>query len=152
MVKVVLSHLLKGHTLIEAVLVIALVGVLAVSAIPKLFEHSLTIARRHTMNATVGAVQIGTVHYSTQQESLGNGFVYPTVLDSVTGAASGVLATGLAPLFTVVTQNGVSSHWFKISNTCYAYDTNGNGTYDSGTDESFHYDSANGTFKQGSAC
>ena len=62
------------------------------------------------------------------------------------------MATNLAPLFGTVLQNGVSAQWYKKDADCYAYDTNGNAAYDSGSDIHFQYLSAAGTFLQVGSC
>lgn len=140
----------KGFTLIELVLVIALLGILAISAIPSLFNLNLTSARSASMNATVGAVQAGIATYAATQASGGGSISYPASLDS---AANGTTASGLTPLFGSVLLNGVTAQWFKSSGTCYVYDTNGNGTKDAApTDTYFQYNTSTGSFTQVSTC
>jgi prepilin-type N-terminal cleavage/methylation domain-containing protein len=145
----------KGFTLIEMVLVIAILGILAVAAMPSLFNISLTSARTNAMNATVGAVQTGITLFGANQLNTTGAISYPATLDSVTGTAGGTAATNLAPLFTGVLQNGVSAQWFKLVGTAgtfvYAYDTNGNASYSSAADTCFTYTIASGTFLQ-TAC
>lgn len=144
----------KGFTLIELVLVIAILGVLAVAALPSLFNVSLTAARTNAMNATVGAIQTGITLYASSQIAAGSPLSYPTTLDSVTGGTPGtpVAATNSVRFFTAVTQNGISAQWFKISangaTIDYAHDTDGTGTFASGstTDTCFRYTASAGTF------
>ncbi len=142
----------KGFTLIEMVLVIAILGILAVAAMPSLFNVSLTSARTNAMNATVGAVQTGITLYGANQLNSTGSITYPSSLDGVTGTAGGVIASNTAPLFTGVLQNGVSAQWFKLAagtgTLVYAYDTNGNGSYSSSADTCFTYTVASGTFLQ----
>ena len=139
----------KGFTLIELVLVVALMGILAIAALPNLFGTTLTGARTSSMNATVGAVQSGVALYAATQAAGGNNISYPTSLDTASANSS---ATGTTPLFGTVLQNGVTAQWFKVSTTCYVYDTNGNGTKDDiGTDTYFLYTIATGTFAQAGA-
>ncbi|MBL4818278.1 MAG: prepilin-type N-terminal cleavage/methylation domain-containing protein [Deltaproteobacteria bacterium] len=142
----------KGFTLIELVLVIAILGVLAVAALPNLFSVSLASARTNAMNATVGAVQTGITMYGANQIAAGSALSYPADLDGITGTSGGVLAAGITPLFTSVTHHGISGHWFKLADGSgtkrYAFDTDGNGTYASGSDICFQYTVATGTYLQ----
>lgn len=135
-----------GFTLIELVLVVALLGILAISVLPGLSTVSITSARSASMNAAVGAVQSGIATYAAAQAASGSSISYPATLDS---AAAGAAASGTVLLFGTVLQNGVSSQWFKVSNTCYVYDTNGNGIKDTNpTDTYFLYTVTDGTFVQ----
>ncbi len=130
----------SGFTLIELVLVAALLGILAIAAFPIFTGTSITTARSGSMNATVGAIQSGIALYASQN-STGS---YPSTLDS---AASDSTASGSNPLFGTVLQNGVTSQWFKVSGTCYVYDTDGDGSKDSNpTDTYYSYSSSAGTF------
>jgi len=141
----------KGFTLIELVLVIALLGVLAVSALPDVFNISLTSARANSRDATVGAAQAALALYAANQISQGSAESYPPFLES-TDLADGTAATRTQPLMAAVLHNGVSSQWFKIDDDCYAFDTNGNGALNNGTDEEVQYSSATGTFLGVSNC
>src|SRR5438445_6834903 len=87
-----------GFTLIELVLVIAILGILAVAALPSLFNISLNSAKNNAMAAVVGAVQTGISLYAANGVATGGGVTYPVTLD---GAAAGA-ASGAAPLFGTV--------------------------------------------------
>jgi prepilin-type N-terminal cleavage/methylation domain-containing protein len=129
-----------GFTLVELVLVVALLGILALVAVPFIANSSITTARTSSMSATVGAVQSGIALYAAQT----GGGSYPASLDS---AANNSSATGSNPLFGTVLQNGVTSQWFKVSSTCYVYDTDGDGIKDANpTDTYYSYNSTAGTF------
>jgi prepilin-type N-terminal cleavage/methylation domain-containing protein len=140
---------MAGFTLIELVLVIAVLGILAVTAMPTMFDISLTNARTNAMNATAGAVRTGLSLYAANQVAQGLAASYPNPLDA---AADGSIASGAAPLFSAVLITGVTAQWIKVSATCYAFDMNGNNTLDAGTDTYFQYDSSTGTFNQIATC
>ena len=135
----------RGFTLIELVLVIAILGILAVAALPSLLGISLTTARTNAMNATVAAVQSGIAVYGANQLAQGNALAYPASLDPAVTTYP-TLASNTTPLFVAVLQNGVNAQWFKKTATLYAYDTPGTGVYSTGSDTCFTYTAATGTF------
>jgi prepilin-type N-terminal cleavage/methylation domain-containing protein len=135
----------KGFTLIELVLVIAILGVLAVSALPSIFDISLTNAKTNARDAVVGAVQAALSLSAASQISNEQTPDWPTNLEP-TDLADGTCASRTVRLFNSVLQNGVSTDWCKVDDDCYAYDSNGNGTFDDGTDEEYQYLEADGTF------
>lgn len=135
----------RGFTLIELVLVIAILGVLAVVALPSLVDIALDTAKTNAMTATVGSIQAGLALYAADQVADGNAVTFPATLDAV---GINTLATLEAPLFTAVLSNGVGSTWFKTSDTAYVYDTDGDGarTTAAPADTCFTYTPATGIF------
>ena len=137
-----------GFTLIELVLVIAILGILAVAALPSLFNISLSTAKNNAMAMTVASVQTGVSLYAANQVATGGSISYPASLD---GAATGAVASGTTPLFGTVLQSPVTAQWIKKSATCYIYDFNQTGVYAAG-DTYFQYTVATGTFLQIASC
>lgn len=144
-----LNH--KGFTLIELVLVIAILGVLAVSALPNIFDISLTSARNNARDGVVGAIQSGLSLYAANQIASGSAESYPPLLET-SDLADATAAARTVALFNQVLQNGVTAQWFKIDDDCYAFDTNGNAALNQGTDVEYQYSSTNGTFLGVSDC
>lgn len=137
---------LRGFTLIELVLVIAILGILAVVALPTLFGDTLTAARSNTAAMTAAAVRAGLGIYMGNEVAAGRPKTYPTTLDA---AADGSAASIANPLFLEVLEQPVTADWFSVTDTCYTYDADGDGTRDAdATDTHFLYAPATGSFAE----
>lgn len=134
---------ITGFTLVEMILVVALLGILAVAAIPIFTTSTVTKARSSSMEAAVAAIQSGIAIYAAEQALTGPSS-YPGTLDNV---ANGTWAKGISPLFGTVLRDGITAQWHRKSATCYIYDTNGNSTVDGASiDTYFTYTPATGAF------
>jgi MSHA pilin protein MshB len=127
----------KGFTLIELSLVIAILGILAIAALPKFINLSQE-AEEASMEGVVGAVRAGIALYrANDMVTSGGTGNYPTTLDAV-GATTDCGSAALC--FTTVLSTGVDdSSWHKVSNTQYTFD-------DGATVTTYNYDSTAGTF------
>lgn len=126
-----------GFTMIEIVLVIALLAILVVSALPT-FINITTQARQASRDGVTGAIRSGIQLYRTN-DLLTNGAPgnYPASLDGV-GGGTDCSSTELC-FATVLTQGISDSNWNKEADTTYIYD-DGSSTY------TYTYDPATGSF------
>jgi len=127
----------KGFTLIELILVIAILAILSVAAIPKFVDTSIE-ARQVSREGVVGAVLAGLSIYRANDMVTREGApgFYPSTLDS---ASSGTCSKD-NPCFTEVTIYGIDdSKWIKLDTTTYTYN-------DGVALVTYTYDSGNGNF------
>jgi len=118
----------KGFTMVELILVIAILGILAVSALPKFLSLS-TDAGRAARDGVVGAVRSGIALYRANNAVEGGG-----------GDAPGDLEDG-GCCFGEVLENpvGVDDGWNTSDNVTYTHSAGG-------VSSSYNYNATNGTF------
>lgn len=128
----------KGFTLVELILVIAILGILAISALPRFLDMS-TEARQASRDGVIGAVRAGIALYHandmvTTGSKTGN---YPDLLDKASDGA----CSDANLCFTTVLANGVDDvNWVKTSQKTYTYN-------DGTTVTTYTYNAENGTFQ-----
>jgi prepilin-type N-terminal cleavage/methylation domain-containing protein len=133
----------KGFTLIELILVIGLLGILAVAALPKIFDITETKARDNARSAVASAVQTGISLYAAKEVASGNALDYPAALDTIDTSTSAVTCSTTKECFSDVLQQGITSgDWEKTTEDTYTY----NGT------KIYTYIESLGTFKCTSGC
>lgn len=125
----------KGFTLIELILVIAILGILAVAALPKFIDISGS-AERASRDGVVGAVRSGIALYRANDmvTNGGNG-VYPTTLDA--NADAGNCATCFS---SILSSSVADTSWRRVTSTSYTFN-------DGSTVTTYTYNTVNGTFQ-----
>lgn len=128
----------RGFTLIELILVIAILSILSVSAIP-IFVDTSDDARGASRDGVVGAVKSGLMLYRANDLINGVGAPggYPAALDA---AANGACNSANQCFTTVLHQGVDDSRWIRISNTQYSYN-------DGRSVILYMYDSVDGSFE-----
>ncbi len=117
----------KGFTLVELILVISIIGILAVTAIPKFYDLTAS-AQQAAEDGIVAAVRAGINNAYMNNLAAGNDS-FPANLD---GNATAACAT----CFDTVLKNGISDGWSRAGQVYTAPDTT-----------TYTYTPANGTFQ-----
>jgi len=124
----------RGFTLIELVLVIAILGILAVSALPKFLDLGGK-AKQAARDGVVGAVRSGIALYKANTLVTTGTGTYPTNLSTQTSN------NACTTCFDVVLTSPVNDNsWTKSSDTVYIHS-------DGGNNSTFTYNPTNGTFQ-----
>lgn len=127
----------KGFTLVELILVITILGILAVSALPRFIDVT-TEAEQASRDGVVGAVRAGIALFRAD-DLVTNGAPgnYPATLDGV--AADTDCGPTTACFDTVLTSGVTDDNWHKVTDTQYTFS-------DGTTTFTYDYDNTSGTF------
>lgn len=125
----------RGFTLIELILVIVILGILAISALPRFLDLSESADETHR-DGVVGAVRAGIALYHARHAAEEESPPWPTMLDD---EEDGVCAD----CFSAVLEMGVNdARWVRSGGGLnYTFTTTG------GKVTSYTYDPSSGTFR-----
>jgi len=121
--------------MIELIMVIAIIGILAVTALPKFFQTT-SAADQAAVNGVAGALRSGLMLYRVNNLASGGSGNYPESLDNV--PAFTTCDSGNQCFNYVLDPAITDNHWFKESDNRYGY----TGT---GANYTLYYDSYHGS-------
>ena len=129
----------KGFTMIELILVIAVLGILSAVALPSFYDFTAS-ARASARDGVIGGVRSGVNMYRSNQLATGASPIVPATLDS---AADGACNAANA-CFGGVMQDPINDgKWTRASSgASYTWDGDGDGT----ADMTCAFDSTTGSF------